>query len=173
MPCPSTGDTWTDVTIDELRALWSDGHSTAEIGRRLGVSKNAVVGKAHRLDLPSRPSPIRNGGSRTPRPVPRPTVPKLADIMPIKGPEQTHPVRPTAPEPAFPPHRQLTAPPSAPRPAATATRSCCWPLGQPGTAGFRFCADDAMAGKPYCETHCSLAYRRIRRREDLIQTIDV
>ena len=50
---------WADDTIIRLRELWSEGHSTAEIGRRLGVSKNAVVGKAHRLDLPPRPSPIR------------------------------------------------------------------------------------------------------------------
>ena len=52
---------WTDDTIRELRQLWSEGHSTAEIGRRIGISKNAVVGKAHRLDLPTRPSPIRTG----------------------------------------------------------------------------------------------------------------
>ena len=57
---------WTDDTIRELRQLWSEGHSTAEIGRRMGVTKNTVVGKAHRLDLPARPSPIRSGGS--PRP---------------------------------------------------------------------------------------------------------
>lgn len=50
---------WSDDVIVRLRQFWAAGHSTAEIGRRLGVSKNAVVGKAHRLDLPARPSPIR------------------------------------------------------------------------------------------------------------------
>ena len=50
---------WTDDDIQKLRTLWAEGHSTAEIGRRMGVSKNAIVGKAHRLDLPGRPSPIR------------------------------------------------------------------------------------------------------------------
>src|SRR3954465_1422740 len=50
---------WTAEAIDQLRGLWAEGHSTAEIGRRMGVSKNAVVGKAHRLNLPARPSPIR------------------------------------------------------------------------------------------------------------------
>uniref|UniRef100_UPI001F17305C GcrA family cell cycle regulator n=1 Tax=Roseomonas sp. 18066 TaxID=2681412 RepID=UPI001F17305C len=50
---------WTAEAIDALRALWAEGHSTAEIGRRMGISKNAVVGKAHRLNLPPRPSPIR------------------------------------------------------------------------------------------------------------------
>jgi GcrA cell cycle regulator len=46
---------WTPEVVLPLRQLWDEGHSTAEIGRRLGVSKNAVVGTAHRLDL-SRPS---------------------------------------------------------------------------------------------------------------------
>jgi GcrA cell cycle regulator len=50
---------WSDEVITLLRGLWAEGLSTAEIGRRLGVTKNAIVGKAHRLDLPARPSPIR------------------------------------------------------------------------------------------------------------------
>ncbi len=54
---------WTDEVIERLKALWAEGLSTAEIGRRMGISKNAVVGKAHRLALPARPSPIRRGAS--------------------------------------------------------------------------------------------------------------
>jgi GcrA cell cycle regulator len=50
---------WSDDLITALAALWAEGHSTAEIGRRLGVSKNAVVGKAHRLSLTPRPSPVK------------------------------------------------------------------------------------------------------------------
>jgi GcrA cell cycle regulator len=50
---------WSGERIAELKQLWSEGHSAAEIGRRLEVSKNAVIGKAHRLGLPSRPSPIK------------------------------------------------------------------------------------------------------------------
>lgn len=52
---------WSVEAIERLRALWAEGHSTAEIARRMGLSKNAVVGKAHRLNLPARPSPIRRG----------------------------------------------------------------------------------------------------------------
>lgn len=58
---------WSDVLIQRLRVLWDEGLSTAEIGRRLGVTKCAVVGKAHRLDLPARPSPIRRGQPIAPR----------------------------------------------------------------------------------------------------------
>jgi GcrA cell cycle regulator len=52
---------WTEESIALLRKLWEEGVPTAEIGRRLGTTKNAVVGKAHRLNLPDRPSPIRGG----------------------------------------------------------------------------------------------------------------
>ena len=71
---------WTDAVILSLRALWDEGLSTAEIGRRLGVTKNAVVGKAHRLVLPARPSPIRRGvvSVAAPRRATGPTLPSMA-----------------------------------------------------------------------------------------------
>src|SRR6201996_2050062 len=50
---------WNDEKIGRLKKLWSEGLTTGEIGKRLGVSKNAVVGKAHRLGLKGRPSPIK------------------------------------------------------------------------------------------------------------------
>ncbi|TPW36432.1 GcrA family cell cycle regulator [Oecophyllibacter saccharovorans] len=58
---------WTEELIARLRDLWSQGLSTAEIGRQLAITKNAVVGKAHRLGLPPRPSPIRSKGTGTTR----------------------------------------------------------------------------------------------------------
>jgi len=51
---------WTSELVQNLSRLWDEGLSTAEIGRRLGVSKNAVVGKAHRLSLTPRPSPLKH-----------------------------------------------------------------------------------------------------------------
>jgi len=50
---------WTDEKIVRLKKLWQEGLTTGEIGKRLAVSKNAVVGKAHRLGLKGRPSPIK------------------------------------------------------------------------------------------------------------------
>ena len=52
-------DAWTSAADTRLRELWAEGHSGAEIARRMGTTKNAVVGRAHRLKLPARPSPIR------------------------------------------------------------------------------------------------------------------
>ena len=64
---------WTPERVEQLGSLWSEGLSTAEIGRRLGLSKNAVVGKAHRLCLPPRPSPVKYRPA-PPQPEPRPVI---------------------------------------------------------------------------------------------------
>jgi GcrA cell cycle regulator len=142
---------WSDETIGRLRALWAEGLSTAEIGRRMGVSKNAVVGKAHRLNLTARPSPIRRDGEKTPRRrQPRrahgTTLPALAaELAPMPSAEVPRLVERQAPV--------LTP--------------CCWPIGEPGTRSFRFCDADSLGGKPYCAEHAEKAYVRLRdRRED-------
>ena len=164
---------WNEEAIVRLRALWTEGHSTAEIGRRLGVSKNAVVGKAHRLDLPARPSPIRrdgNGGAPrqpAPRRVAGPTLPPLSSttlpaVEAVAPPPRPIAVAPQRAAPAVPAPRIQTAP----RPFAR-TVACCWPIGEPGTPSFSFCDARAIAGKPYCTEHAQLAYVKVRdRRED-------
>ncbi len=131
---------WNDDVIGRLRDLWAEGHSTAEIGRRLGVSKNAIVGKAHRLDLPARPSPIRREGSgpaperrAVPRRVEGPTLPPLASTEVRAMPEAivaepaniAEPViepviaRAPAPEPVAPAVLKIAVPP--PRPVQVAS----------------------------------------------------
>jgi GcrA cell cycle regulator len=227
---------WTAEAIEALRGFWAEGHSTAEIGRRMGISKNAVVGKAHRLNLPPRPSPIRREGEGRPPSAPqpatlaqptagmpetspaalapeaaapeaRPATPAMAE-PPAVDPMVTLPplVPPAAPlpapavaaaprpaEPAMQPQApQLQAPPlqvaappvAAPRPPVpprrvapptavvrpfqrSTGRSCCWPIGEPGTPDFRFCTGEAMSSKPYCPEHAAVAYVKARdRRED-------
>ena len=160
---------WNEETIARLRALWAEGFSTAEIGRRMTISKNAVVGKAHRLNLPARPSPIRReGAAAIPRPpaLPRvtgPTLPPLAAAVPAPQLASTPP--PPAPVASVP--RVVSS-----RPASTTFRSirpqtCCWPIGEPGRADFRFCSAEGLAGKPYCAEHAAVAYVKARdRRED-------
>jgi GcrA cell cycle regulator len=75
---------WTDDLIVELGKLWTEGHSTAEIGRRLGVSKNSVVGKAHRLSLAPRPSPVKLTGKPRQKPAPK--------LVEVKGPTCSWPL---------------------------------------------------------------------------------
>lgn len=66
---------WTPEKIKQLKKLWAKGKSTVEIGRELGISKNAVVGKVHRLELDARPSPIKKAAA----PAPKPQKTKLGD----------------------------------------------------------------------------------------------
>ena len=165
---------WTHEVVLSLRQLWDEGHSTAEIGRRLGLSKNAIVGKAHRLDLPGRPSPIRRDGGNTARAPRRPLVPQLADIVPLTTavvvparllPETGRFPQRAAPAPTKPvAHDRVTLAPCSP--GAVGNKPCCWPIGEPGARDFRFCDSLALIGKPYCDEHAQLAYHRVRRRDD-------
>ncbi len=169
---------WTEETIERLRALWAEGLSTAEIGRRMGISKNAVVGKAHRLNLAARPSPIRRdglgGAARAPalRRVTGSTLPPLAAATEPAG--VAVPASVVAPAPVMP--RPVAreplavvkpAPLRAVAPRLGRSTACCWPIGEPGTKSFRFCDAAATAGKPYCTEHAQIAYVKVRdRRED-------
>lgn len=127
---------WTDERVAELKRLWETGKSASEIGKILGVSKNSVVGKAHRLKLKSRPSPIRRTPFVKPKAAPRKEPPK-------PQPQVIH-------EPA---------PLPAPRPiVGVKGPKCLWPIGDPGDTDFHFCEAPAVAGKPYCPQHCARAY---------------
>jgi GcrA cell cycle regulator len=183
--CPKRGQhmVWDDETIRLLRDLWSQGHSTAEIGRRLGVSKNAIVGKAHRLDLDARPSPIRRDvvkpATERPSPYPRmagPTLPPLASAKALSTTPVLSNVQPFRAGPTLAPRPVAPAPvaalvarplnPPAPIQSRRSAPSCCWPIGEPGTKTFRFCDDTSVPGKPYCDEHARLAYVRIRDRKE-------
>ncbi|WBV42284.1 GcrA family cell cycle regulator [Pseudoroseomonas cervicalis] len=187
---------WTAEAIETLRALWAEGHSTAEIGRRMGISKNAVVGKAHRLNLPARPSPIRREAEAAapvaPAPAPAPVAPPVAAAAPVPPPASapkpavaepapmaamvtlapaTAPAMPApnlaAPRPPAPPRRAAPAPGAVVRPfQRSGGRSCCWPIGEPGTPEFRFCTAEAIPSKPYCPEHAAIAYVKARDRRD-------
>ncbi|ALJ13064.1 GcrA family cell cycle regulator [Sphingopyxis macrogoltabida] len=88
---------WTDERIESLRSMWEKGLTASQIADELGgVSRNAVIGKAHRLGLKSRPSPVK-------------ATEKVA-----KAP------KPAAPKPAAPPPAPRAAAPVAPRPVAPA-----------------------------------------------------
>ena len=62
-----TGNVWTDERLEELKKLWAQGLSISQIGEALGVSRNAIAGKAHRVGLPKRPSPISKPKAEKPK----------------------------------------------------------------------------------------------------------
>src|ERR1700754_4775 len=100
---------WTDERIDRLKELWSQGKTASQIAEELGgVSRNAVIGKAHRLGLQSRPSPVKpNEEGASPAPAAAPKKPAPAPAAPRPAP---------APSPA-----PATAAPAAPAAAPATT----------------------------------------------------
>jgi GcrA cell cycle regulator len=145
---------WTDERISLLKQLWGQGMTASQIAERLGgVSRNAVIGKAHRLGLSSRPSPIRGGVSTGPRPARQRSSARLA--VPA-GAASASLAAPAAP--------RIEAPTPKPAPRRTAAsggnRACMWPVGDPKDQNFHFCEAPAETGRPYCAAHCSQAYQK-------------
>jgi len=130
---------WTPERIKVLIAHWEEGLPTSEIGRRLGVTKNAVVGKVHRLGLKKRQSPIRQTSASTAQP----KKPKK-----IVAPAPVAANRPSGDVVRL---EELTA------------AMCCWPEGEPGTPEFHFCGKSSIQDKPYCEEHCARAYVKVSK----------
>mgnify|MGYP003362731520 CR=1 FL=1 len=167
---------WTEETIARLRDLWQQGLSTAEIGRQLSVTKNAVVGKAHRLGLKPRPSPIRRAAKVTPpadaatqaapvaaapavapkkEAVPAPVV--VAPSVPEKAPAPAKAsVAVPAPKAATPAAAE-PAPEAAARPArapARAARAALRPVSEPRRRSSQSCCwplgDPGTPGFHFC-----------------------
>ena len=149
---------WTDERIAQLKAGWEGGMTASQIAEALGegVSRNAVIGKAHRLGLESRPSPVKGTDVVAVAPVAKPAAPATTPA----------PVAVSAP-------RQ--APAKKPVRTGKAARTtlldlnekiCKWPIGHPGDADFHFCGKPAQVSFPYCTEHCLLAYQAQLPRRD-------
>ena len=138
---------WNDDNVARLKELWDQGLPTAQIGKLLGFTKNAVVGKAHRIGLERRPSPIRRTAVKPDRKKARsPVMPKLNfennNILETKYVSQNISFQPSI--------KNVFS--SAPK------RGCEWPEGHPDEPEFHFCNEERFEEKPYCLNHCSIAY---------------
>ena len=138
---------WNDSNVARLKELWDQGLPTAQIGKLLGFTKNAVVGKAHRIGLERRPSPIRRTAVKPDRKKARsPIVPKLnfeaksEEVLEVPKPQQNF--QPVVKN-LFTNHTE---------------RGCEWPEGHPDESDFKFCGKDRFEDKPYCLDHCAVAY---------------
>lgn len=160
---------WTDDRVSLLTKLWGEGHTAAEIAKQLGgVTRNAVIGKAHRLKLSNRVSPIQQNK----KVAPKPAANKNERSAPVE--EKSKIVRakkaPSAPVVA------LQEDPIENRDDLYSLmdlkpRMCRWPCGDPKEEGFGFCGHNAMPGLPYCPEHAKMAYQaatrnRIFKKED-------
>jgi GcrA cell cycle regulator len=130
---------WTEEVINQLKQLWNEGKSTGEIGKILGVSKNAVVGKAHRLGLESRPSPIKRNDTATET--------NIKKDKPKKTPE----------------HKKEKKKDGVSLLELTSS-TCRWPIGDPKDADFHFCGKEVVTGKNYCEKHMAEAFVGINKK---------
>lgn len=149
---------WTEDRVEILTKLWAEGLSASQIAKQLGgVTRNAVIGKVHRLGLSGRAKPSRPAVRRTPaasKPKTRvaslPRVPKVAE----------------APAAAPPPPVEAKPLPNGEFATILTIRDhmCKWPIGDPTSDDFRFCGRKIKSGEPYCEAHCSVAYQPSRRR---------
>ena len=133
---------WNDSNVARLKELWDQGLPTAQIGKLLGFTKNAVVGKAHRIGLERRPSPIRRTAVKPDRKKARsPIVPTLKfEALKEESQQQTF-------KPAI---KNLFT--------NQTKRGCEWPEGHPDESDFKFCGKDRFEDKPYCIDHCAVAY---------------
>ena len=100
---------WTEERIERLKKMWSNGATASQIAEELGgVSRNAVIGKAHRLGLDARPSPVKPGEEKEKKAAPAPAPEKPAPradtpvARPSAAPQET-PAPSTAAAPASPP----------------------------------------------------------------------
>lgn len=157
--------TWTPEDDARLSALWNAGHTTAAIAATMEITKNAVIGRAHRLGLAKRPSPIPVKGSGKPRErrLGRPRKQKVAKPQPTQHRQSgarslvvAQAVQPVAPPP--PP-----APRPEPRPMIRLGRGdgCRFPQWGNGPPTHVYCdAPRARSFMPYCEACCRVAYRQ-------------
>lgn len=138
---------WTDDAVETLVRLWRRGDlSAAIIARRLGVTRNAVLGKIHRLGLS------------------QPRRPRLPAIAPPPRPAKPRPVASARRAPVSAPVSASARSSAESGPGLVArledlpSRACHWPLGDPQAADFAFCGRPVET-KPYCPAHAAVAYR--------------
>jgi GcrA cell cycle regulator len=170
---------WTDERVELLKKLWTEGLSASQIAGRLGngVTRNAVIGKVHRLNLSGRVQQQRVAQPRQPRKQREPSLAPRAGgsmpSMPTAGSSalkpmmraETH-IRPAAiPEPQ--PLRLVDLPKDG---RVTilhlSDKTCKWPIGDPGSEEFCFCGHGPREGSPYCEYHARLAYQPMQDRRN-------
>ena len=166
---------WTEERIDTLKTMWEGGQTASQIAEALGgVSRNAVIGKVHRLKLSSRgratAAPVRQKkpahATATVKPAPRPAATVRAMPASIGAtalqtqfevePIARHVVRPVE-NVVVPISRRLQL-------IQLNERTCKWPNGDPLSEDFNFCGNDAAESGPYCTYHARIAFQPASER---------
>ena len=165
---------WTDERVELLRKLWLEGLSASRIAAELagGVTRNAVIGKVHRLGMSGRvkaPAVVANNQRRTGKPAADPSRQPLqrGPSMPVRGNVALamHPRQMPAPQPyrssgdnVVPMTENVTI-------MELRESMCRWPVGDPSSTEFRYCGGKAPIGEgPYCTFHSRMAYQPAQDR---------
>ncbi|KZL18887.1 GcrA cell cycle regulator [Pseudovibrio axinellae] len=178
---------WTAERVELLTKLWADGLSASQIAGELGnVTRNAVIGKVHRLGLsgraksggsatktrkaatpaarpvaPSKPTVTEAVAATTPSPTPRHIQPTVAGATALK----VEPIEAIETEIAPVPVADIFIPLNERASILTLNeRTCKWPIGDPGAENFYFCGRQSDGGTPYCAHHRSIAYQPVSDR---------
>ncbi len=159
---------WTEDRIAVLKAGWESGMTASQIAEQLGegVTRNAVIGKAHRLGLESRPSPVKGGDDASATPAPAAKVAAPAAAPPAAKGVTPAPAEPTAPAPVVAKPVRRTGKAAKVTLLDLNERICKWPIGHPGEPDFHFCGKAVQTGFPYCSEHCAQAYQAQMPRRD-------
>ncbi len=186
---------WSDDRVELLKKMWGEGQSASQIAKELGgVTRNAVIGKVHRLGLSN-----RSGGGKSadasktkaeakpaPKAKAKPSRPAKTAVEKKADETPAAPVQTRARAAIIPAGQRLPPQPSANEidPAALAKvseiekkakklhlmelteRTCKWPVGDPATEDFWFCGLPVQTGKPYCEAHVGVAFQPMSSRRD-------
>ncbi len=188
---------WTEERVETLKRMWAEGQSASQIAKELGgVTRNAVIGKVHRLGLSNRAGGTPSATTAKPAAKEKPAKP-AKPVRPAakKAEAAAEPAADAATEtPAPTPARKPIIPagqPLPPQPSANeispealetvrevektakkltlmelTERTCKWPIGDPATEDFWFCGLPVQPGKPYCEAHVGVAFQPMSSRRD-------
>lgn len=158
---------WTDERVELLKKLWSEGLSASQIAAELGgVTRNAVIGKVHRLGLSGRAKAIA-------APAPRPRKPRPAAASPVSRPmvqgntalaQVVRPVMEPEPEELPDPVSNVVAMTERCTILDLTEFTCRWPVGEPGKSDFFYCGSRTKTGLPYCSFHSRIAYQPVQDR---------
>jgi len=167
---------WTEQMVEDLKKMWDEGLTTGEIGKRLGVSKNSIVGKVHRLQLVARPSPIKKKeeNEQAVKPAPTKAAKKTAQApeekVSVNKPEAATPAPKQEAEVSLKQHQDrietirnsvhVEHPKGRNKTLLTDldNHTCRWPIGDPKDENFHFCGRKVKIGQTYCEEHAAIAY---------------
>ncbi len=159
---------WNDKKIEKLKQLWDKGMPTAEIGKKLGFSKNAIVGKVHRLGLSNRNSPIKTSVAKIKKDVSKSVDIKKEKLVKVKSEISETSSKKSLKEKVLQSKNESqktnlekskgdSLVKGVPLVELTLDR-CCWPIDNPNSDDFTFCGKKVFKNKPYCLEHCLVAY---------------